>query len=70
MNRPNPLPPHLMTPSERRAAVCNLLALGFIRLHMPTRDNYLTTLEKVRYTSRPANAVMQLHPNGEPHDDA
>ena len=59
-----------MTPSERRAAVCNLMALGLIRLNMRTRDNYLTTLEKVRYTSRPANAVMQLHPNGDPRDDA
>ena len=70
MNRSNPLPSHLMTPSERRAAVCNLLALGLIRLHMRQQDNYLTTLEKVRYTNCPTNAVMQLHPNGDPHDDA
>lgn len=70
MNRPNPLPPYLMTPSERRAAVCNLMALGLIRLNMRTRDNYLTTLEKVRYTNSSTNAVMQLQPNGDPHDDA
>ena len=66
----NPLPPHFMTPVERRKALCNLLALGVVRQNMRQQDNYLTTLEKVRYTSRPTNAVMQLHPNGEPHDDA
>lgn len=70
MNRPNPLPPYLMSPTERRAAVCNLLALGLIRLHVKTKDNYLTTLEKVRYTSRPTNGVMQLPSKGEPDDDA
>ena len=29
----NPLPAHLMSPSERRAEVCRLLALGMRRLH-------------------------------------
>lgn len=32
MKRPNPLPPDLMTPAERRAEICCLLALGLIRL--------------------------------------
>lgn len=32
--RPNPLPPHLMSPAERRRELCSLLALGLIRLHM------------------------------------
>lgn len=64
----NPLPPHLMTPAERRAALCNLLALGLIRLHMPKQDNYLTALEKVRYTSCPTRVHMQLPAIGEPHD--
>ena len=68
--QPNPLPPHLMTPLERRTALCNLLALGLIRLHMPGRDNYLAALEKVRYKSRTSRAHMQLQPTGEPHDDA
>jgi len=31
---PNPLPPANMTPRERRAELCNLLALGLIRLRM------------------------------------
>lgn len=30
----NPLDPNLMTPSERRAALCKILALGLVRLHM------------------------------------
>ena len=29
----NPLSPHLMSPTERRAAVCKILALGLLRLH-------------------------------------
>lgn len=34
MKRPNPLPPDLMTPTERRAELCGLLALGLVRLRM------------------------------------
>jgi len=34
MKRPNPLPPDLMTPAERRAELCGLLALGLVRLRM------------------------------------
>lgn len=30
----NPLPPHLMRPMERRAALCKILALGLVRLRM------------------------------------
>lgn len=30
----NPLDPNLMTPSERRAALCKILALGLVRLHI------------------------------------
>jgi hypothetical protein len=32
MKRPNPLSPALMTPKERRAELCGLLALGLVRL--------------------------------------
>ena len=32
MKRPNPLPPNQMTPAERRAELCGLLALGLVRL--------------------------------------
>lgn len=30
----NPLPPDLMAPTERRAELCRLLALGLVRLHL------------------------------------
>jgi hypothetical protein len=32
MKRPNPLSPDRMTPAERRAALCGLLAQGLVRL--------------------------------------
>ena len=32
MKRPNPLSPMLMKPTERRAELCGLLALGLVRL--------------------------------------
>lgn len=35
--RPNPLSPFRMTPTERRAELCGLLALGLIRLRMRTQ---------------------------------
>ena len=38
MKRPNPLPPDYMTPAERRAALCKLLALGLVRLRMRERE--------------------------------
>jgi len=38
MKRPNPLPPDQMTPAERRAELCGLLALGLVRLRMRDRD--------------------------------
>lgn len=30
----NPYPTHLMTPTERRAELCRLLAIGLVRLHL------------------------------------
>ncbi len=33
MKRPNPLPADLMSPTERRAELFALLAIGLIRLH-------------------------------------
>lgn len=37
MKRPNPLPPDHMSPAERRAELCGLLALGLVRLQMRDR---------------------------------
>ncbi|HOW99541.1 MAG TPA: hypothetical protein PK545_02885, partial [Deltaproteobacteria bacterium] len=34
IRRPNPLAPSAMTPAERRADLCGLLALGLVRLRM------------------------------------
>ncbi|OWJ98751.1 hypothetical protein CDV54_01145 [Paracoccus yeei] len=34
MKRPNPLPPDQMTPAERRAELCGLLALGLVRFRL------------------------------------
>jgi hypothetical protein len=39
MKIPNALPAHLMTPQERRRALCAILALGLIRLHQRQRDS-------------------------------
>jgi hypothetical protein len=37
MKRPNPFPSDQMTPAERRAELCGLLALGLVRLRMRDR---------------------------------
>jgi len=37
IRRPNPLPPDQMTPTERRAELCGLLALGLVRLRQRER---------------------------------
>jgi len=38
IRRPNPLAPLAMTPAERRAKLCGLLALGLMRLKMKSGD--------------------------------
>jgi hypothetical protein len=38
MKRPNALSPQQMTPAQRRAELCGLLALGLIRLQMRMRE--------------------------------
>lgn len=34
MKRPNPLPPDMLSPAERRAELCRLLAAGLVRLRL------------------------------------
>ena len=70
MKRPNPLPPDQMTPAERRAELCGLLALGLVRLRMREGAKYLGEIEKVAYTTGSTNAVMQPQLSGDTHDDA
>jgi hypothetical protein len=57
-----------MCPAERRAQLCALLGLGLVRLHMQREERSLKKLEKVAYTFRPTNAVMQTQLSGEMHD--
>ena len=70
MKRPNPLPPDQMTPAERRAELCGLLALGLIRLLLRERDEPSDETGELAYTIRPTNAVMQLQLAGEMHEQA
>ena len=65
---PNPLPSANMTPRERRAELCALLALGLVRLRMRERGNTSREQENFRYTIRSTRAVMQVQPNGGPHE--
>jgi len=37
LKRPNPLPPDMMSPGERRTELCGLLALGLVRLLLRER---------------------------------
>ena len=53
MKRPNPLPPDHMTPAERRAELCAILALGLVRLRVKKASEELnhifeTLLKKVQ----------------------
>ena len=39
MKRPNPLPPDLISATERRTELCGLLALGLVRLRVRMRED-------------------------------
>lgn len=69
MKRPNPLPSDQLTPAERRAELCGLLALGLDRLRMREGGELSDDIGKVAYTIRPTSAVMQFQLTGEMHDD-
>lgn len=51
MKRPNPLPPALMTPAERRAELCRLLALGLVRLRQRERGETSDETGEIRLHS-------------------
>ena len=57
-----------MSTTERRAEICELLALGLIRLRARQSSKYPGYREIVRYTSRPGRAVMRNVHDGELHD--
>lgn len=39
MKAPNPLAPHHMSPAERRAELCRILARGLVRLRLRSCDD-------------------------------
>jgi hypothetical protein len=51
MKRPNPLPPDQLTPAERRAEICGLLALGLIRLMQRKRGEASDDAGEIRLHS-------------------
>ena len=53
MKRPNPLASALMKPAERRAELCNLLALGLIRLRLGNRGELSDTIGETSLHSAP-----------------
>ena len=61
MKRPNPLPPDQMTPAERRAELCGLLALGLVRLRMREHGEPSDDTGEIRLHS-PASACRHATP--------
>lgn len=56
MKAPNPLSPFLMTPAERRAELCRILARGLVRLRTRNRernggDHHAVTAAETRQPS-------------------
>lgn len=59
MRIPNPIHPNRLSPKERIAEVCGLLARGIIRLRLRNSGQTATPAESFAYTNRPADAVMR-----------
>ena len=57
MKRPNPLSPFLMTPPERRAELCRILALGLVRLHMRKSSELSDDMGETSLHLPPAKSV-------------
>ena len=64
MKRPNPLPPDLMSPAERRAELCRLLALGLVRLRLRGRGKEPANTGEIRLHS-PADQCRHATPTQE-----
>jgi len=62
MKRPNPLPPAQMTPAERRAELCGLLALGLVRLMQREREEPSDDAGEIRL-HYPADQCRHATPN-------
>jgi len=48
IRRPNPLAPSVMTSAERRAELCDLLALGLVRMHHRNRGEASNQTGEIR----------------------
>ena len=59
MTGPNPIHPDHLSPKERLAEVCRLLALGVVRLRLRNCGQTSASLESFAYTNRPTDAVMR-----------
>lgn len=70
MKRPNPLPPELMTPAERRTELCGLLALGLLRLQMRVSDEVSDDIGEICLHSPPDQCRHATPTHRRPHDDA
>ncbi|MCA8881998.1 MAG: hypothetical protein KDA73_19050, partial [Rhodobacteraceae bacterium] len=61
IRRPNPLAPSAMTPAERRAELCGLMALGLVRLKRRERGEASDDTGEIRLHS-PAGACRHATP--------
>ena len=59
MTGPNPIHPDHLSPKERLAEVCRLLALGVVRLRLRNSGPSAAPAESFAYTYRPTGAVMR-----------
>ena len=59
MQIPNPIHPDHLTPKERLAETCAILARGVVRLRLRNSGQHPATGESFAYTNRPTDAVMR-----------
>ena len=59
MHIPNPIHPDHLTPKERLAEVCRLLALGLVRLRTRNSGQTSAPAESFAYTNCSSDAVMR-----------
>jgi hypothetical protein len=69
MQIPNPIHPNHLSPKERLAEVCRLLALGLVRSRLRNSGQTSDPPESFAYTYRPTGAVMRT-PSHEVEEDA
>jgi hypothetical protein len=59
MRIPNPIHPDHLSPKERLAEVCEILARGAVRLRLRNSRQTSAPAESFAYTYRPTGAVMR-----------